>query len=64
MDEWLDAAAVAGILRLSEDAVYRLVNARELPAARWPLRVSRGELDEYVERSRVGRRKDAGAGGR
>lgn len=53
MDEWLDAAAVARLLRLSEADVYRLVNAGELPAARWPLRVSPRDLDDYVRRSRV-----------
>ena len=52
-DDRLDAEDVARRLRVTVETVYRLVNAGELPATRWPLTVSPSDLDEFIRRSRV-----------
>lgn len=60
--DFLTISQVSTALSLSAPAVYRLVASGELPAHRFggALRVSRKELDAYVERCRVrfrGRKK-------
>ena len=52
-EEWLDAEAAAAYLGLPTRLVYAMVNAGQVPALRFPLRIRRQDLDNCLERCRI-----------
>lgn len=55
-EEWLDAETVAAYLRLPTRLVYAMVNAGQVPGLRFPLRIRRHDLENCLERCRIGNR--------
>lgn len=51
--EWLDAEAAGRYLNLPTDSIYRMIQDGQLPALRFPVRISRHDLDACFERCRV-----------
>ena len=51
--EWLDAEAAAAHLGLPARLVYAMVNAGQVPALRFPLRIRRQDLENCLERCRI-----------
>jgi len=56
----LNVQELAELLRLSKTSVYRLVEHRLIPFHRLPrgLRFKRSDIDEYLQRCRVGSRDE------
>ena len=52
-EEWLDAEAAAAYLGLPTRLVYAMVNAGQVPALRFPLRIRRRDLENCLERCRI-----------
>ncbi len=52
-DEWLDAEAAGRYLNLPTSTIYRLIQAGQLDARSWPVRIRREALDECLERCRI-----------
>lgn len=52
-EEWLDAEAAGRYLDLPTDSIYRMIHEGKLPALRFPVRISRSDLDNVLERCRV-----------
>ena len=52
-EEWLDAEEAAAYLGLPTRLVYAMVNAGQVPALRFPLRIRRRDLDNCLERCRI-----------
>lgn len=52
-EDWLDAEAAAAYLGLPARLVYAMVNAGQVPAVRFPLRIRRQDLENCLERCRI-----------
>ena len=52
-EEWLDAEAAARHLGLSTEFIYAMVNADQLPALRFPVRIRRHDLEGCLERCKI-----------
>lgn len=52
-DEWIEVAEAARRLGIGEATVYRLINDGSLNAARFPVRIRRGDLDVCIDRCRI-----------
>ena len=51
--EWIDAEAAARHLAPPATVIYRMIEDRQLPALRFPVRIRRSDLDECLERCRI-----------
>lgn len=58
--ELLNVQELADLLRVSRTSVYRLVENRAIPFHRLPrgLRFKRNDIDDYLQRCRVGSRDE------
>lgn len=52
-EEWLDPEGAAAYLGLPTRLVYAMVNAGQIPAWRFPLRIRRQDLENCLERCRI-----------
>jgi excisionase family DNA binding protein len=52
-DDWIDPAEAARLLNLPERIVYTLIEEGKVPAARWPVRIRRADLDLCLEACRI-----------
>ncbi|MFN2505050.1 MAG: helix-turn-helix domain-containing protein [Acidimicrobiales bacterium] len=52
-EEWLDAEAAARHLGLPTGFIYAMVNADQLPALRFPVRIRRHDLAGCLERCKI-----------